>query len=363
MSVMGVSCSCFSSCVALGGALEVEKLSSSSAQFFIIMKKILLLLVAILSATMSFAQNSLVATLTHGDEVQMFYGSFALQKAHQAAVDGDVINLSGGSFQSTTITKAVSVRGVGIDDEIPTYITGNFTINIPEEVTERLSFEGCRIASIMTVNGTLKNAYFFKDYVSQLNVSSSNANIVNGMFANCKLYGMDLYGNSSVQFVNSYVSEFCNYAKSIASANFVNCVIQPYSNNYAEYISSSQLVNCIIYYTSSSNFSNYGIPNTSSAVNCVAVGNSYAFSYMKNNLNCKIASDAIFQNSSDITKDLTDEAKAKYLGTDGTPVGMYGGVLPYNSTPSYPRITKLNVASKATTDGKLNVEIEISDPE
>ena len=39
---------------------------------------------------------------------------------------------------------------------------------------------------------------------------------------------------------------------------------------------------------------------------------------------------------------------------------MYGGVLPYNSTPSYPQITKMNVANKTTADGKLSVEIEVS---
>lgn len=58
--------------------------------------------------------------------------------------------------------------------------------------------------------------------------------------------------------------------------------------------------------------------------------------------------------------ELCNEAKTKYLGTDGTEVGMHGGLLPYNSIPSYPRITKMNVANKTTADGKLSVEIEVS---
>ena len=58
--------------------------------------------------------------------------------------------------------------------------------------------------------------------------------------------------------------------------------------------------------------------------------------------------------------ELTDEAKTAFLGDDGTEMGMYGGVMPYNSTPSYPQITKMNVANKATADGKLSVEIEVS---
>ena len=63
---------------------------------------------------------------------------------------------------------------------------------------------------------------------------------------------------------------------------------------------------------------------------------------------------------SDYMKDLTDDAKATYLGSDGTPVGMYGGPLPFSLTPTYPQITKMNVASKTTADGKLSVDIEVS---
>jgi hypothetical protein len=39
---------------------------------------------------------------------------------------------------------------------------------------------------------------------------------------------------------------------------------------------------------------------------------------------------------------------------------MHGGVLPYDATPSYPQITRMNVANKTTADGKLSVEIEVS---
>jgi hypothetical protein len=70
------------------------------------------------------------------------------------------------------------------------------------------------------------------------------------------------------------------------------------------------------------------------------------------------SSDVFFKNLN--TFELTDEAKAKFLGTDSTEVGWYGGVLPYTSIPSYPRITKMNVANKSTADGKLSVEIEVS---
>lgn len=56
---------------------------------------------------------------------------------------------------------------------------------------------------------------------------------------------------------------------------------------------------------------------------------------------------------------LTDEAK-KYIGDDGTEVGIYGGSLGFDPTPTNPQITKFNVAPKTTADGKLSVDIEVN---
>lgn len=101
-------------------------------------------------------------------------------------------------------------------------------------------------------------------------------------------------------------------------------------------------------------------PATSTATNCVDVtGYENAFNNMSLKENCSYAGMDIFQESN-VWKDLTDEAKAKYLGIDGTPVGKFGGMIPYNMTPSYPQITKMNVAAKTTADGKLSVEIGVS---
>ena len=60
------------------------------------------------------------------------------------------------------------------------------------------------------------------------------------------------------------------------------------------------------------------------------------------------------------TFELTDEAKTKYLGTDGTQIGIYGGDFPFESTPSNPQITNCEVAKKSTADGKLSVKITVA---
>ena len=131
------------------------------------MKKTILSFVAFVFATVCWGQQQLVATLTHGEEISMFYGTYAYRDAMNAAVDGDVINLSGGGFQATTINKAVSIRGAGVDSAYPTFIINDFNINVPEESTGRLAIEGVRISNTITVNGTLTNAYFLKSSIEK----------------------------------------------------------------------------------------------------------------------------------------------------------------------------------------------------
>lgn len=313
-------------------------------------------------ATVSFAQSSLVATLTHGDDIQMYYGTYAYQQAINAAVDGDVINLSGGSFQSINITKSVTVRGAGVDAADPTFIIGNFDINIPAETTGRLSMEGVRVSNTITAKGTLNNAYFLKDNIAAFNTyNASTTNVKNTLFANCRVNSTDWCGNTGLQFVNCYVGAPNNSASSTASAAFVNCVIRPIEGYYASYIKSSSLINCILVFSGDrGNSPSYYLPSSTSAINCIAVGYEYAFFGIVAGQNNKPdVNKNIFVDSNEFN-DLTEEAKALYLGNDGTPVGMYGGILPYNTTPSYPQITKMNVANKTTADGKLSVDIEVS---
>jgi hypothetical protein len=110
------------------------------------MKKLFLTMVALVVATLSYAQNSLLATLSHDGDITTFYGASALKQAHEAAEHGDVITLSSGTFTSTDITKAITLRGAGWKFDVanhkePTILSGDFTINIPETVDQRLTIE------------------------------------------------------------------------------------------------------------------------------------------------------------------------------------------------------------------------------
>lgn len=75
------------------------------------MKKSIILAIALVMSVATFAQQ--LATLNHNDSITVYYGMNALQQAHASAVNGDIITLSSGIFNSVNITKAVTIRGAG----------------------------------------------------------------------------------------------------------------------------------------------------------------------------------------------------------------------------------------------------------
>jgi hypothetical protein len=106
--------------------------------------------------------------------------------------------------------------------------------------------------------------------------------------------------------------------------------------------------------------------------NCVGVQNyqdKSMFSQIQNNTNHHETYANVFKTCRDgkwsdsETFELTDDCIANYKGTDGTQVGIYGGSMPFSITPSNPQITKCNVASKSTADGKLSVDITVQGAE
>lgn len=325
------------------------------------------------------AQSSVIATLFHDGDIKTFYGTGALRSAHAAAAHGDVITLSSGSFTATNITKAVTLRGAGMEyDSIsvtePTIISGDFSIQIASDSTlqnNNLVMEGIyhNAAGVITVNGSLKNPQFVKCRLYAIRCSSAGlygymyyANFINCVIA----YEVYFHTLGSATFVNCYLNNLYQQNNQ-SSHEFQNCVVR--ESCFAN-ISNTVFRNCFLYATS--NTSSYNkLPSTSPAYNCVALSatsSTNIFANQSNTTNTQVSS------LSDVFKtwtgsslanfkaerlELTDAAKTKYLGSDGTQIGIYGGSIPFDPRPSNPQITKLNVASKSTADGKLSVDIEV----
>ena len=339
-------------------------------------KNFLLLAVAILTALASNAElsQSVVATLTHGTTVTTYSGGNALQMAHNAAVDGDAIVLSPGTFNAVDITKAITLRGAGCkalslsDQEITqagtTYITGNMTVNI-SSTTDIFVIENCQFSGQVK----LSKAPATKVYKSYFNEIYIYPAVASADFTHCYLNNYIAYNPylcKSVSFLNSYiVGDYFNpYIKA------TNCVLRTgyyqcwnYNDQYVTSAEGGIVENCIFVYSGTSSSAN-NLSAYTQARNCVAVsfssvGFNNFFRYSANGNNHVVNVDNLLSDKS-WPYTLTETAAITYLGGDGTQVGIHGGPLPFDPIPDNLLVTTCNIASKTTVDGKLSVEIKVS---
>ncbi len=314
----------------------------------------------------SFAQTSMMATLNHEGTISTFYGVNALKQAHAAAVSGDVITLSSGTFLSTDITKAVTIRGAGMDvskayDIVnePTVLGGDFNIKIPAEDTGRLTLEGIfHNGNICFYEGQVKNALFLKSRFKNISKSGS-CKVQDLTVLNCRISDrINLGDGNSAQFLNSVVRDFDS-----GYMSFSHCVIL---NSYRIGNNGNEYKSCIICHESGYE---YQVSSSSSAYNNLFISDKAdKLNNISNNTNLRVpTSDERFAylrgyNDSKDYK-LTDQNRDVLKATDGGEIGIYGGSLPYSAIPTNPQITKFNVASKTTADGKLSVDIEVKSGE
>lgn len=304
------------------------------------------------------AQSSLLATLNHEGTISTYYGSSALQEAYNAANHGDVITLSSGSFLGTDIKKAITLRGAGMTVDTvahtePTVISSNFTIDINDTLSHRLTLEG--IYSNQTVKvSTLKNAMFLKCRFKEVNSTSISSSTMKDLnFIHCRIAErFDLAANGSASFLNCVVMNPRQYNSGTSVFSFTNCYVNNSELQHSEY------KNCII------NQNNTGFSTTTFYNNLWLTSNSNIACPNKTNVTISPDDERVSYLNVDYNDDndyqLTDAVRALIKGTDGTEVGIYGGSLPYDPTPTNPQITKFNVAAKSTADGKLSVDIEVN---
>lgn len=333
------------------------------------MKKLLTVL-AILMATVTaaFAQDMQIATLSHEGTITSYTSANALRQAYEAAVDGDVITLSSGTFSSVTIEKRITVRGAGMGVKIndsdpyiePTVIKGVFEVKADGTAANNLKLEGLYFTDEGTFKGII-NAQFTKCKFTDLWYSAGHGGYENVTFINCvfaKKSRMSFCFNSTMNFYGCYLLSPSFGGNSLNT--FTNCVIE--GDYYGVKMSSDcVLKNCIVVYNPGTSTS-AGDPQFT-AYNTVWTGgpvdpNTNFYKTLADNNN------TILPEGTQIFKEgtfyqLTDEAK-QYVGSDGTEVGLYGGSLPFDPTPTNPQIVKFNVAPKTTADGKLSVDIEVN---
>ena len=334
------------------------------------MKKLYFLFITALFCAAAQAQTTLVATLSHGSEISQFHGEEALVEAHEAAVEGDVITLSGGTFADAIITKAITLRGAGMlsatDYGTQTTYIAAMQFQIPENASVTSTIEGLRLGWCGITGENKAKINIVKTWGGFTLNKSPQANFINCVVTSLGTGTGLTAGTPFVYCQNSYLNSGATFHSVSGQLKCVNSVVE------GSVLQSTGLVanNCIFATTVRSfTFDKAAIVSYSLGLNLTnkwdmfqtisGQGNNFMNISMWNSIfktyNGNSSTNSIEE--TDLLM-LTDEAAAQYLGDDGTQVGIYGGSMPFNATPSNPRITKFVVTS-TTSEGKLNVQINV----
>ena len=320
-----------------------------------IMKKLFLLLIAAAVGTLSgFAQNSLVATLQHGSNIQAFYGDDALSAAHTAAANGDIITLSTGEFNTGDITKAITLRGEGIGKTKLKSSNNSITFTIPHGSAYTLTLEGIEFTgNNITINGTdgteraILSKILFHFWQTGMEINNCNATVIQSRMVYGRIIASE---NSVVTCLNSKLSDIGRSGN--GHYDIQNCVVL---NAYE--ITNSSIKNSIIDYAGGS----WSLDASNTSSHCLVKNDvsGFANSYYVDSWEDVIVDNPYYEGEmAGSLYQLTETAAATYLGTDGTQVGIYGGTYPYNETVSYPLVKTLDVIG-SHKNGKLNVKINV----
>ena len=323
-----------------------------------------MLITAIACGVGAMAQDSRVATLQHGSNFRAYYGTDAFISAHNDASDGDVITLTAGEFNCPDITKALTIRGEGMNKTILRKKNGGH-INIPEGSPYTFSIEGLKLDFRLAGSGSIVLG-IQSTGGSATAVISKCVLVANQWteFKNCSVAIIDSelrnktigQGNSSISCINCKIGNYNGESLSGSTFDVNNCVITGTAN-----VSNSIIKNSIVYGVTA-------LDGTNESTHCLVKEGSSGFAdswYVKTEADpapdpwteappTPVLWDELFTGN----YHLTAEASQTYIGTDGTEVGIYGGAYPYDITPDYPLVKNIEVKG-IHENGKLNVKINV----
>lgn len=301
--------------------------------------------------------------LTAQADQQVIVQSGTTMKAYNKISDalnnvltGDTIYLGTGQYDGFTLKALCYVRGNGPD----TYINGDVTIDITGAPTPTEAvLQGLNINGNLNINKTINNLYIKHCQFLQNNFQAILPNcvidrcyITNGFIINSFVNQMTvkhskikwLQGGSATNngctFINCniYNRERSGYNELKISGTFVNCLIHLYE--YCSYgrsnIYDSQFDGCLIYNRDNAYYKD-ALTNISDNCTIFTTGELL-------DDNCEIIS-----KNYDI---------AKYLGNNGSFIGIYDSYCPFTLTPRVPKATKESIT--IDTGNKLKVSISIN---
>lgn len=346
------------------------------------MKKILFAVLSAVMPLLAMAQttDAQMATLQHGDKTTVFYGEEAFVNAYNAAADSaDIITLSSGKFNvPNRISKSISVYGAGFENDtitgaIATVLNGTLYLQNGDSMNEDgvtvkggkkidgCHFEGLKCSISFCGNG---NTPINKITIAKCNLNHATqsnpipTSIDNIIFRQNYINNLTIYNLhcNNLLLSNCFIEYLGLHESSHRTINIDHCIIKSRSSGSNYFTGNILVTNCISYFSLSANCT---------SKNNIFVGNISVGTDNVGDTNWTgIGNAGIWAeegNDGSYSEDKTFELKYpnKYIGTDGTQVGLHGGEYPWNKIPSTPRLMESNIDLKTSAEGILKVSIKV----
>ena len=284
------------------------------------------------------AANDGKAILHHDKKPTAIYDADKLSDALNAAVAGDTIYLSAGTFPTFTLEKAITIKGAGTN----TKISNGVNIDIPGNPTLTSSLlEAVEVNGAITVKSDMTN--FLIKMVKTTDLQFANQLNTNALVDRCYLDKFTITSAMTDFYVrNSYIRNLTSTSLKFNKCNFINCRIQGDWNKAA-----GRFINCELRRTGD---------NTS--IKSSILSYSLVYSYF-NSVNASTYQEKVYFDSNNNWLSVDDRLNKGYICKDGTVVGVEGGKTPYSLTPSGPKETSSTV-KVSDSEKKLNVSITVS---
>jgi hypothetical protein len=334
----------------------------------IIMKTTLLCILSIIISVTVQAQSKKVA-LHHAGTTTLFQGNSAYVQAVNAAVSGDTIYIPGGYWDPASIDKRLTIYGAGHYPDSTTatgktYLMGGFGFlpGSDSSIIQGVDVGGdimfySGLISYVTINRCAFNSSTMNAPTDHITFSE---NVIRGYLnMNAQADFLNVRNN----FITTYlfnISQGALIENNIFNHSWGGVWYLPYNlyNVYGSLIRNNIFMeplpdgitngtNNLFEHNLFTMTPNLGINTSSSNYTNIAAANLFtlytglsAFYY---------------------TDDYHLQSPASYLGTDGTQVGLYGGLHPYKtaSVPANPHIRSQTVAPNTDASGNLNINITV----
>ena len=286
------------------------------------------------------AANDGKAILHHDKKPTAIYDADKLSDALSAAVAGDTIYLSAGTFPTFSLEKAITIKGAGTN----TKISNGVNINISGSPTLNAALlEAVEVNGAVSVASDLTNFLIKMVKTTDLQFAN-NLNTPNALVDRCHLDKFTITSAMTDFYVrNSYILNLTSTSLKFNKCNFINCRIQGDWNKAA-----GRFINCEL----------SRIGNDYLTIKSSLLSYSLVYSYF-NSVHPSSYQEKVYFDSKDNWLSVDDRLNKGYICKDGTVVGVEGGKTPYSLTPSGPKETSSTV-KVSDSEKKLNVSITVS---